>query len=127
MKFRSLRLTVLAGSLAAITSLNGLVAVAGTAWGTTPAALAQGTTGSQGRGARFGAMLAKLGLNDAQKAQIKAIMKSARDQNQNVTDPQQRKDNFKAAFVKVEAVLTPAQRDKLKQLRAQARRDQQTH
>jgi Spy/CpxP family protein refolding chaperone len=125
MKLPSLRLSVLAGALAATTALNGAVAVAGTVLGSTPPALAQaGPSGGQhGGGKRFGEMLAKLGLNDAQKAQIKGIMKSARDQNQNVTDPEQRRANFRAAFAKVEGVLTPAQRDHLKQLRAQMKRD----
>jgi Spy/CpxP family protein refolding chaperone len=125
MKLASLRLSVLACALAAMTALNGVVAVAGTALGSTPAALAQAGPPGGGRGAgrRFGEMLAKLGLNDAQKAQIKGIMKSARDQNQNVTDPEQRRANFRAAYQKVEAVLTPAQRDKLKQLRAQMKHD----
>jgi len=125
MNHPSLRLSVLAGALAATTALNGLVAVAGTAWGSTPAALAQAgpPAGARGGGRRFGEMLAKLGLNDAQKARIKGIMKSARDQNQNVTDPEQRRANFRAAFAKVEDVLTPAQRDKLKQMRAQMKHD----
>jgi len=130
MKLPSLRLSVLAGALAATTSLYGLVAVAGTAWGSTPAALAQTGPPSGGRAGamrRFAEMLAKLGLNDAQKAQIKGFMKTARDQNQNVTDPAQRKANFQAAFDKIDGVLTPAQRVKFKQLRAQARRDRQSH
>jgi Spy/CpxP family protein refolding chaperone len=129
MNHPSLRLSVLAGALAATTALNGLVAVAGTAWGSTPAALAQAGPpgGARGGGKRFGEMLAKLGLSDAQKAQIKGIMKSARDQNQNVTDPEQRRANFRAAFAKVETVLTPAQRDKLKQLRAQMKHDHPAH
>jgi Spy/CpxP family protein refolding chaperone len=125
MKLPSLRLSVLTGALAATTALNGLGAVAGIAWGSTPAALAQAGPpgGGRGGGRRFGEMLVKLGLNDAQKARIKGIMKSARDQNQNVTDPEQRRANFRAAFAKVEDVLTPAQRDKLKQLRAQMTHD----
>jgi Spy/CpxP family protein refolding chaperone len=130
MKLPSLRLSILAAALAATTALNGLVAVAGTAWGSTPAALAQAGPppgGARGGGKRFGEMLAKLGLSDAQKAEIKGIMKSARDQNQNVTDPEQRRTNFRAAFTKVEGVLTPAQRDKLKQLRAQMKHDHPDH
>ncbi len=126
MKLASLRLSALAGALAATTALYGAGAICGTASGSTPAALAQGTGGSPGRGAgmrRFGEMLRQLGLSDEQKAQIKAIMKSARDQNQNVTDPAQRRANFKAAFDKVNGVLTPAQREKLKQLRAQMPHD----
>ncbi len=130
MKLASLRLSVLAGALAVTTALYGVAAVAGTGWGSTPAAFAQATGGSPGRAAgmrRFGEMLQKLGLSDAQKAQIKGFMKAARDQNQNVTDPEQRRANFKAALDKVDGVLTPAQREKFKQLRAQARHDHQSH
>jgi Spy/CpxP family protein refolding chaperone len=130
MNLRSLRLTTLATALVATTSLYGLIAVAGTAWGATPAALAQQGPPPGGRAAamrRFGEMLGKLGLTDAQKTQIKGFMQAARDQNQNVTDPEQRRANFQAALAKVDGVLTPAQRAKFKQLRAQMRHDHPAH
>jgi Spy/CpxP family protein refolding chaperone len=130
MKLRSLRLPALAVALAATASLYGTFAVAGTAWGSTPAVLAQASPPPGGRAMalrKFGEILGKLGLTGAQKAQIKGFMKAARDQNQNVTDPEQRRANFQAALAKIDGVLTPAQRVKFKQLRAEARRDGQTH
>ncbi len=130
MKLLSLRLSVLAAALVATASLNGLVAVAGTASGSTPAALAQDGPppgGAAGMRRHFAEMLAKLGLNDAQKAQIKGFMQIAKDKNANVTDRDQRTANMQAAFAKIDGVLTPAQRAKFKQLRDQARRDRQSH
>ncbi|HEX3466977.1 MAG TPA: Spy/CpxP family protein refolding chaperone [Candidatus Elarobacter sp.] len=124
MKLSSLRIAALATAFATVTALYGAVAVGGTVAGSTPAALAQ--SGGE-RGRHMGEMFKKLGLSDAQKAQIKAIMKSAREQNQNVTDPEQKRANFKAAFDKINGVLTPAQRDKLKQMRAQMQHDHPQH
>ena len=54
-----------------------------------------------------------LNLSDAQKTQIRSIMADTRKQNENVTDRDQRRANYKAAMTKVEAVLTPAQRTEL--------------
>jgi Spy/CpxP family protein refolding chaperone len=63
---------------------------------------------AQGR-PRIGQILMSLQLGDQQKAQIKAIMRDARQQSQNV-DRETRRANMQAAFKKVDAVLTPAQR-----------------
>lgn len=112
------------------------VTVAGAALGFGPAALAQqapsdgqGAPGGQaghGRGRRFGKILMSLGLSDGQKSQIREIMKAARAQNQNLTDPQQKRANMRAALAKVETVLTPAQRDQLhKQMPSMSRQPQQ--
>jgi len=56
--------------------------------------------------------LASLGLTDAQKNQIRAIMSAARKENASA-DPATRRANFQAAFAKIDTVLTPAQRTKL--------------
>lgn len=125
MKLSFFRTPATAAAFAVLAALYGAGAVGGTVTGATPAALAQ--TGPSERGRHMGEMFKKLGLSDAQKTQIKAIMKSARDQNQNVTDPEQRRANFKAAFDKVNGVLTPAQRDKLKAMRAQMQHDHPQH
>jgi Spy/CpxP family protein refolding chaperone len=107
------------------------VTVGAAAIGAVPAALAQDapTGGPQGAGAprdrgRFGKILMTLGLSDGQKSQIRQIIKDARAQNRNVTDPQQRRSNMRAALAKVETVLTPAQRDDLHK-KMQAMRRQQ--
>jgi Spy/CpxP family protein refolding chaperone len=72
---------------------------------------------------RYGQVLQSLNLSDDQKTKIRGIIQSARAQNQNVTDRETKRANMKAAFAKVEALLTPSQRDqlhaKLKALRAQ--------
>ncbi len=116
------RTSMLLAALAATSSLYGAAGIAGSSLGLTPAALAQaapggGEGGSRGGNRRFGQMLEKLGLSDAQKSQIRGIMKSARDQNQNVTDPAQRRANMRAAFQKIQGVLTPEQRAKLQAMR----------
>jgi Spy/CpxP family protein refolding chaperone len=72
-----------------------------------------GAAPANGRGNRMGKMLMSLNLSDAQKTQIRAIIADARKQNQNVTDREQRRATMKAAYAKVETVLTPAQRTEL--------------
>lgn len=81
----------------------------------------QGSAGSGPAGAaggpaagrrRMAQALAGLGLSDDQKAQIREIMRSARKENVNA-DPQTRRANYKAAFAKIDALLTPDQRTKL--------------
>jgi Spy/CpxP family protein refolding chaperone len=71
----------------------------------------------------YGQVLMSLNLSDDQKTKIRGIIQSAREQNQNVTDRDTKRANMRAAFAKVEAILTPAQRDqlhaKLKAMRAQ--------
>lgn len=95
--------------------LGGAGTAASIATGSVPAAFAQDqpsgappAQGSRGKGMRQALM--SLNLSDAQKTQIRSIMADARKQNQNVTDRDQRRANMKAAFDKVEAVLTPEQR-----------------
>ncbi len=81
------------------------------------ASSAAGPAGSgqspQARG-RMGQVLMSLDLSDDQKAKIKQIMADARKQNENVTDRATRRANFRAAFQKVEAVLTPDQQTQFK-------------
>ena len=84
--------------------------------------------GGQNRGRRFGRLLMTLGLTDAQKEQIRAIMRNARQQSQGA-DPATRRANMQAAYAKIDTVLTPAQRVKFHQeldaMRAQYRAQQQ--
>jgi len=56
--------------------------------------------------------LATLGLSDEQKSQIRDIMSATRKQNADA-DPATRRANYKAAFAKIDGVLTPDQRAKL--------------
>jgi Spy/CpxP family protein refolding chaperone len=101
--------------------LAGGGTVASVAFSGVPAALAQDQSGTTapagppqgGRGNRMGKMLMSLNLSDAQKTQIRAIIADARKQNQSVTDRDQKRANMKAAYAKVETVLTPAQRTEL--------------
>jgi Spy/CpxP family protein refolding chaperone len=92
------------------------LALAGLLW-LAPAApdpaAAQTPPPQAGRGARFGQLLLSLNLSDAQKTKIRSIMQAARDKNKTVTDPDQRRANFRAAFAQIDAVLTPAQRSEL--------------
>jgi Spy/CpxP family protein refolding chaperone len=98
--------------------LTGVGTVAAVTFGAVPAALAQdqpaGAPPAQSeRGRRMGQMLMSLNLSDEQKTQIRAIIADARKANQNVTDRDQKRANMKAAYAKVETVLTPAQRSEL--------------
>jgi len=95
-----------------------------------PAAAAPAGAPQQGHGGkRMGQILMSLNLTDDQKAKIKQIMADARAQNQNVTDRDQRRANFKAAYAKIDTVLTPAQdkelHEKLDAMRAQYQKQQQ--
>lgn len=81
--------------------------------GSPGAAGAPGTAGARGN-ARFGKVLQSLDLSDTQKEQIRTIMKDARTQARSTTDPDQRRTTMRAAFAKVQDVLTPAQRDAFK-------------
>jgi Spy/CpxP family protein refolding chaperone len=56
--------------------------------------------------------LMSLGLSDTQKNQIRGIMADARAKNQNA-DQDTRRANYKAAFAKIDTVLTPDQRTRL--------------
>lgn len=61
---------------------------------------------------RFGQILLSLNLSDQEKAQIRAIVQSARRQSQNA-DRETRRANMQAAFKKIDGLLTPAQRRQL--------------
>ena len=94
---------------------SGASAAAGGA--SSSASGATGATGSgqspQARG-RMGQVLLSLDLTDDQKAKIKQIMADTRKQNEAVTDRAEKRANFRLAFQKVEAVLTPDQQAKFK-------------
>lgn len=113
------RLTSLIFSVVAATAvIAGAGTVATIATGSVPAAYAQdqadgGQPGSGPRHGRMGKILMGLNLTDAQKTQIRAIMRDARKQNKDVTDRDTRRATMKAAYAKVETVLTPAQRTEL--------------
>lgn len=88
--------------------------------GAVPPALAQDQpgggpppSGSPHGGNRMGKILMSLNLTDAQKTQIRSIIADTRKQNQNITDREQRRANFKAAYAKIDDVLTPDQRKQL--------------
>jgi Spy/CpxP family protein refolding chaperone len=88
------------------------------ALGTTAPVMAQdapggGAPGAQQRGQRMGQMLLSLNLSDAQKAQIKSIMADARAKGKTLTDRDAKRANMRAAFAKIDTVLTPPQRTKL--------------
>lgn len=82
----------------------------------TEAPASPGSGGAAGARAnrRFGQILLSLGLSDDQKDQIRKIMADARSQARTQTDPQARRATMRAAFQKVQGVLTPDQRDALK-------------
>jgi Spy/CpxP family protein refolding chaperone len=71
---------------------------------------------------RLAAVLEKLDLTPAQKTEVKAILKAAHEKAQNAADPAAKREIFKGAMKKiVTTVLTPAQREKLKELRQEAK------
>jgi Spy/CpxP family protein refolding chaperone len=96
-----------------------LVAVASIMLGTLAPAAAQSAPGAQGAPSghhgnqAFAKMLMDLNLTDVQKDKIRTIMADARTKSQTLTDPQAKRDNYRAAFAKIETVLTPAQQKKL--------------
>lgn len=106
-------------SLAIATALLTGGTVRGIVTATIPAALAQDQAngappaGGGAHGNRMGKALLSLNLSDAQKTQIRAIIADARKQNENVTDRDQKRANMKAAYAKVDTVLSPAQRTEL--------------
>lgn len=79
-----------------------------------PSPAAPGAAGTRRGNARFGQVLQSLGLSDDQKAQIRKIMADARSQARTETDPDARRATMRAAFQKIQDVLTPAQRDAFK-------------
>ena len=58
-------------------------------------------------------LFAGLGLSDDQKARIRAIRQKYREQNQNVTDKEQRRSNMLAMRKEIMSVLTPEQQQKV--------------
>jgi len=77
-----------------------------------------GGGGGGGRG-RMQAMIAQLGLDPAQQAKATAIFAQARQKAQAANgDPAARHAAMKAAMDQLEAILTPAQKAKLAELRA---------
>jgi Spy/CpxP family protein refolding chaperone len=80
---------------------------------------------------RFNDMLMSLNLSPAQQTQIKEIMRDARAKSQTLTDRDAKRANMRAAYAKVEAALSPPQRQKLQAerdaLRAQHRGDNPNH
>lgn len=79
-----------------------------------PGAGAPGAAGARGGNRRLGQVLQSLGLSDDQKDQIRKIMADARSQARTETEPDARRATLRAAFQKVQGVLTPAQRDAFK-------------
>jgi len=121
---RPLRIAV-AGTAFALSL--GTLAVTGTATGLTPAAVAQDQPGAGSpAGGRhiMGQVLMSLGLSDAQKQQIRGIMADTRAKNQNV-DPETKRANYKAAFAKIDTVLTPDQRTRLHAKMDQMRKERE--
>ena len=60
----------------------------------------------------FEQVLESLGLSDAQKTQIRDIMKGAREKAQSATDPQARRQIMMGTRAQIRDVLTPDQRAK---------------
>jgi Spy/CpxP family protein refolding chaperone len=76
-----------------------------------------GPGGPSGRGnQRFAKMLLSLQppLTDDQKNRIRAIMADARSKARSQTDPQAKRDTMRAAFAKINTVLTPPQQAQMK-------------
>jgi Spy/CpxP family protein refolding chaperone len=91
---------------------------------------APGASGGRAGGRRLMAKaLASVGLSSDQKMQIRSIMKATRAENVDA-DPETKRANYKAAMVKVEAVLTPDQltafHAKMAELRSDQQQSQQT-
>jgi Spy/CpxP family protein refolding chaperone len=84
---------------------------------------AGGAPGNPNARRHFAEALMSLNLSDAEKSQIRDIMDAARAQAK-TQDPDTRRATMRAAFAKVQAVLTPEQRiafkAKLAALRAQS-------
>jgi Spy/CpxP family protein refolding chaperone len=78
----------------------------------------QGGQGGKHGNQAFAKMLLSLDLSDGQKSQIRGMMADARAKMKTLTDQQAKRDTMKAAFAKIETVLTPAQATKLKEERA---------
>ncbi len=86
----------------------------------TPAAGEGGTHGGGqgGGGGRMAAMLQQLNLTPDQQSKAAAIMAQARTQAQAADDPDAKRQIFMASQQQIQAILTPEQNAKLKDLRA---------
>ncbi len=105
--------SILPAVLAAALSWSAVAAVAVELGGASAVAAQDDSSAAPGQHRpRFGQVLMTLNLSDQQKAKIRALMQSTRQQNQNA-DRETRRANMQAAFKKIDAILTPAQRQKL--------------
>lgn len=103
------------------------------ALGTVPPAAAQSAPGPGGPGGpnqrgnqQFAKMLLSLQppLTEDQKNRIRAIMADARAKAKTLTDPQAKRDAFRAGIGKIDSVLTPPQ---LKTLQAERNKFRSQH
>jgi len=81
--------------------------------------------GGQGGGGRMAALLQQLNLTPDQQAKATAIMAEARTQAQAADDPDAKRQIFMASQQQIQAILTPEQNAKLKDLRAAQKAQQQ--
>jgi multidrug efflux system membrane fusion protein len=79
-----------------------------------------GGGGRHGEGGRMMAMIGQLDLTPDQKAKAQQIFANARAAAMASDDPNARRAAMQGAMTQLEAILTPAQKAKLAQLRAQA-------
>ena len=77
-----------------------------------------GQGGGQGGGGRMAAMLQQLNLTPDEQAKADTIMTQARTQAQATDDPDAKRQIFMASQQQIQAILTPEQNAKLKDLRA---------
>ncbi len=77
-----------------------------------------GGQGGGGGGGRMAALLQQLNLTPDQQAKAQAIMAQARTQAQATDDPDAKRQVFMASQQQIQAILTPEQNAKLKDLRA---------
>lgn len=110
---RRLWIALIGAVAASVLAAGGLVACSAPHTADNQVGAQAGAAGAQRGGARFGQLLLSLNLSDDQKSQIRSIMAAARQHNQGITDPQQRRENLRNAFAKIRSVLTPEQQAKL--------------
>jgi len=84
----------------------------------------RGGHGGGGGGGRMAGFLKQLDLTPDQQSKASAIMAQARQQAQATDDPDARRQVFMASQQHIQALLTPEQNAKLKELRAAARAQQ---
>ena len=118
---------IILAALAAATFALVAVSVAPTLAQTAPGAAHAGKGGG-----RLKKMAQDLGLTDAQKAQMKPILKASREQAKAIKantalTPETRKSQMKSlrrnTNQQIMAILTPEQREKVKAMRAERRED----